>query len=151
MKVLIILILVTAVALADEEPLQAFIKANNLFASAAYKEVLKDSPGNFLVSPLSAETALAFAQSGCKDETAQEIRSALRLPDDKSKIEDGIRSLLPQLKGGDNYALHSANKMYIKEDFTVKEEFRKVATEVFQAGSESIDFTKRDQAAETMN
>ncbi|RZC37119.1 Serpin domain containing protein, partial [Asbolus verrucosus] len=101
--------------------------------------------------PLSAETALAFAQSGCKNGTAQEIRSALHLPDDKDKIEVGIKSFLPRLKGGENYTLQSANKMYVKENFEIKKEFKTAAIQIYQADLENINFEKRDDAALTMN
>ncbi|RZC42731.1 Serpin domain containing protein, partial [Asbolus verrucosus] len=114
-------------------------------------EVLKNESGNFFVSPLSAETILAFAQSGCKDATAREIRAALLLPDNKDQVELGVKNFLPRLKGGEDYALHSANKMYIQEDFDIKEGFKTTATEVYEADLENINFKKPDDAARTMN
>jgi serpin B len=103
------------------------------------------------VSPLSAETVLAFLQSGCKDETAQELRTALHLPDDKETVESAIKSLLPKLKGSDLYTLHTANKMYVKKDFSIKEEFKKAAAQVYYADTDTIDFTQSVKAAKTMN
>ncbi|RZC38072.1 antichymotrypsin-2-like, partial [Asbolus verrucosus] len=116
-----------------------------------FQGVLKEESGNFFVSPLSVETILAFAQSGCKDATAQEIRAALFLPDDKDQVEVGVKNFLPRIKGGENYALHSANKMYIQEDFDIKEGFKAAATEVYRADLENINFKKPDDAARTMN
>jgi serpin B len=103
------------------------------------------------VSPLSAETVLALLQSGCKDETAQELRTALHLPDDKETVESAIKSLLPKLKGSDLYTLHTANKMYVKKDFSIKDGFKKAAAQVYYADTDTIDFTQSVQAAKTMN
>jgi serpin B len=103
------------------------------------------------VSPLSAETVLALLQSGCKDETAQELRTVLHLPEDKETVESAIKSLFPKLKGSDLYTLHTANKMYVKKDFSIKDGFKKAAAQVYYADTDIIDFTQSVQAAKTMN
>ncbi|KAJ3644596.1 hypothetical protein Zmor_022317 [Zophobas morio] len=128
-----------------------FTKANNQFASTVYKEIAKNEKQNFLVSPFSAETILALTHAGAKGQTAQELQSAIHLPEDNKKIEEGVKTLLPALKGHDAYTLQTANKMYIRNNFEIKPEFRKVATEAFFADSETIDFKKNVKAAETMN
>ena len=103
------------------------------------------------MSPFSAETILALTHAGAKGQTAQELQNAIHLPEDNKKTEDGVKSLLPALKGHDAYTLQTANKMYIRNNFEIKPEFRKVATEAFFADSETIDFKKNVKAAETMN
>jgi serpin B len=149
MKCLTIFLL--SVFLAENGAVQEFTKANNLFTPAVYKQVSLTKKGNFLVSPLSAETVLGFLQSGCKDETAQELRTALHLPDDKETVESAIKSLLPKLKGSDLYTLHTANKIYVKEDFAIKDGFKKAAAQIYYADTDTIDFTHSVQAAKTMN
>jgi serpin B len=116
-----------------------------------FQQISQTEKDNFLVSPLSAETVLALLQSGCKDETAQELRTALHLPDDKETVESAIKSLLPKLKGSDLYTLHTANKMYVKKDFSIKDGFKKAAAQVYYADTDTIDFTQSVQAAKTMN
>ncbi|RZB39305.1 Serpin domain containing protein, partial [Asbolus verrucosus] len=116
-----------------------------------FQEMLKNNPNNFLLSPLSAEIALAFAQSGCKGETAREIRTALSLPDNSEKVESAVKDVLSNLTANEFYALHTANKMYVKANFAIKDEFKRAAVEVYQADSENIDFTKNVEAAKTMN
>jgi serpin B len=116
-----------------------------------FQQISLTKKGNFLVSPLSAETVLAFLQSGCKDETAQELRTALHLPDDKETVESAIKSLLPKLKGSDLYTLHTANKIYVKEDFAIKDGFKKAAAQIYYADTDTVDFTHSVQAAKTMN
>jgi serpin B len=151
MKCLTVFLLSVFLALAENAEVQEFTKANNLFTAAVYKQISQTEKGNFLVSPLSAETVLALLQSGCENETAQELRTALHLPDDKETVESAIKSLLPKLKGNDLYTLHTANKMYVKKDFSIKEGFKKAATQVYYADTDTIDFTQSVQAAKTMN
>lgn len=103
-----------------------------------------------MVSPYSAEAVLALAQSGAKDETAQEIKTALHLPS-QEKIEAAIKSLQPTLRQNDRYLLQTANKIYVKNNFTVNEDFKKLASDVFDANLENIDFEKKAEAANTMN
>jgi serpin B len=151
MKCLTILLLSVTLAVAENASVQEFTKANNLFTPVVYKQISQIKQGNFLVSPLSAETVLALLQSGCKNETAQELRTALHLPNDQETVESAIKSLLPKLKGNDLYTLHTANKMYVKKDFSIKEGFKKAATQVYYADTDTIDFTQSVQAAKTMN
>jgi serpin B len=151
MKCLTIFLLSVFLALAENGAVQEFTKANNLFTPAVYKQISLTKKGNFLVSSLSAETVLALLQSGCKDETAQELRTALHLPDDKETVESAIKSLLPKLKGSDLYTLHTANKIYVKEDFAIKDGFKKAAAQIYYADTDTIDFTHSVQAAKTMN
>jgi serpin B len=151
MKCLTVFLLSVFLALAENAEVQEFTKANNLFTPAVYKQISQTEKGNFLVSPLSAETVLALLQSGCKNETAQELRTALHLPDDKETVESAIKSLLPKLKGSDLYTLHTANKIYVKEDFAIKDGFKKAAAQIYYADTDTIDFTQSVQAAKTMN
>ncbi|KAJ3652998.1 hypothetical protein Zmor_018919 [Zophobas morio] len=151
MKKLFIFLVTVFVTAADDAAVQKFTTANNLFARSVYKEIAQGKQGNFLVSPFSAETVLAFAQSGCKDESAEEIRKALHLPNDKDKVESAFKTLLPKFKSNDLYSLHTANKMYVKNKFAIKDEFKTSANLVYQAESESVDFTKSVEAAKSMN
>ncbi|RZC37703.1 Serpin domain containing protein, partial [Asbolus verrucosus] len=114
-------------------------------------EISKRESQNLFFSPLSAETVLAFVQSGCKDATAQEIRIALHLPDDKEKVDIGVKNFLPPLKINTNYTLLSANKVYIKDVFEIKEDFKTTAIEVYHADLENINFSKNAEAAQIIN
>ncbi|XP_064213734.1 antichymotrypsin-2-like [Tribolium castaneum] len=151
MKSIVVLFIIFYVSAAQETAIQEFTNANNQFTSSVYKELSKTENGNFMVSPFSAETVLAFAQSGCKGNSAEELRNSLHLPNDKTKVESALKSLLPKIKGNDLYTLHTANKMYVKKDFAIKEEFKRAASQVYYADSESIDFTKNVEAANVMN
>ena len=61
-----------------------------------------------------------------------------------------MKTLQPILAKTDLYTIQSANKIYIKNNFEIKDEFKKSAT-VFDSAFEKIDFGQRDAAADTMN
>lgn len=106
---------------------------------------------NFAISPFSAGAAFALIQSGCKGRTADEIRTALHLPNNKNAIEAGFKTLLPTLKGNGFYTFHFVTKVYGKKNLPFKKTFKTVAKQVYLATTESIDFSKRAKAAKTIN
>lgn len=91
---------------------------------------------------------MALVHSGAKDDTAKEIRTTLKLP---NKVEETFQNLLPTLKNEKLYNLLSANKIYVKEGFEIRKEFKKSAVDVFQADIENIDFNKKVEAAKSIN
>lgn len=106
---------------------------------------------NFLVCPLSLEIVLAMVHSGCRGETAEEIRTALHLSNNKNEVEKSIKSLLPSLTGNGFYTLHTADKIYVKNKYPIRPNFKKTAREVYRVHSENIIFSKKVKAAKTMN
>jgi serpin B len=134
--------------------MKEFVEANNSFLPSVYREIVKEEKGNILVSPLSAETVLALTHSGCRGQTAEELRIALHLPDDPAKIQSAVKAVLSELsdlKTIEGSKLFIANKMYIRKDFSIKDEFQKIASEVYFSTSENIDFAMNERAAETIN
>jgi serpin B len=150
MQVLLVGLFVAAVSASDVS-LQEFVSSNTQFSASVYKRVSKTTDGNFLVSPFCTETILALVQSGCKGETAQEIVQALGLPLDQAKIEASISAVLPALTQTQNYTLNMANKIYVKSDFEINPQFKNLARDVFGTESESIEFGRKQKAAQTMN
>ncbi|KAJ3624385.1 hypothetical protein MTP99_018011 [Tenebrio molitor] len=150
MKILLVLLLTICANLAEDATLQEFPNAVNSFTPSVYKEVLKTEKANFLVSPFSAATLLALAQSGCRGDTAEEIRQVLHFVGDREKAEGAVKEVLSKLTN-EEYTLHTANKIYVKTNFSVKEEFQKIAVEVYGAQSENVDFSEKNDAAKLMN
>ena len=104
------------------------------------------------MSPFSAETILALTLSGSKGETANELRKALHLPENKSRVENDIKTLLPQFKSNNFYTLESANKVYLKKNFHPHNEFKNSGDLIYGAETESIDFFPNTvQAAKSIN
>jgi serpin B len=135
----------------DDEVMEKFVKANNSFLPSVYKEIAKKENGNLLVSPLSAQIIIALTHSGCRGQTAEELRTALHLSDDPAKIQSAVKVVLSDLKTKEGLKLCIANKMYVTRSFLILNEFQKIAKEMYFADSENIDFTKNEQAAKTMN
>lgn len=104
-----------------------------------------------MVSPLSAELALALLESGSADQTKTEIRTALQLPSTEAQIEDAMKALILSLTKSEKYTFNIANKIYVRENFSINPTYQKIAIDVYQAGVENIDFSQEDQAANTIN
>ncbi|KAJ3644591.1 hypothetical protein Zmor_022312 [Zophobas morio] len=129
--------------------LEDFSSGNHLFTADLYNELLEED-GNFVASPLSLETVLALTQSGGKDATSAEIRSTLHLPDSEEETESTMKSVLPLLQS-ENYTLKAANKIYIQENYSIKEEFKKIAADVYQADIQNVNFVENEEAAAAIN
>ncbi|RZC38754.1 Serpin domain containing protein [Asbolus verrucosus] len=142
MKCLTFLLFGLTSALATDRVLQEFINANNIFTAPVYKQVLslnKDKP-NFLISPFSAETVLALTLSGCKGETADEIRNALHLTDDQKNGGDiSMTIILPNEKNGVASLENQIDRVFVPHNLTA--EVVNVALPKFKIETK-IDFKK---------
>lgn len=103
-----------------------------------------------MVSPFSAETIVALTQSGAQGATGDEIRAALHLPDTKEETENAIRAVLPTVHS-DYIALTTANKIFVENNYAIKDDFQKVAKEVYQADFQNIEFGDSEEAAAEIN
>ncbi|CAH1376620.1 unnamed protein product [Tenebrio molitor] len=149
-RLVVLLTMATATVALNQTALQEFASNNSLLTSDIYKELTKSYKENFLVSPFSVETVLALLQSGAVGETAEELRTSLRLPNTREQTESVIANLLPKL-ADEQYVLNMANKIYVKENFPVHEEFKKIASGIYAAELENIDFDKKSEAVKTIN
>ncbi|XP_063903629.1 antichymotrypsin-2-like isoform X2 [Zophobas morio] len=145
------ILLVTQFSISAQEIENIFVHSNSLFSASVYKEMLRFTEENFLVSPFSAQVILALAQLGAKNETAEELRISLQLPE-HNKIEEGFKNLLSNFAAHEQfYSLSTANKVYIQKDFPIKDEFRAIATNYFNSATENIDFAKKTEASKIIN
>lgn len=103
------------------------------------------------MSPFSVETVLALAAAGAKKDTAEELANGLYLPNDIDQIRSIYKEVIPSLIGNQYYKLHSANKLYIKDGFTILDDYRKTAVEYFDAGVENVNFANGKEAAALIN
>jgi serpin B len=138
-----------ALVLAEDE-LSAFLSGSREFTGAIYNQLLVDNKENIVVSPFSAETVLALTQSGAKGDTGAEIRTGLHLPDTEEDTEVAIKSVLPTIQS-EYCSLVTANKIYVEKEYAIKEDFKRVATDVYQAQFENIEFAKSVDAASEIN
>lgn len=126
-------------------------KGNNLLAFDIYKELAKQ-PGNICFSPLSAETILALTFQGAKEQTATEMATTLRLPNDPVAVALGFKAATEKLKSSTNGVIfNTANKIYPANTVKVNPAFKQVAVDSFNADVETLDFNKNTEAAQSIN
>ncbi|KAF2895117.1 hypothetical protein ILUMI_11062 [Ignelater luminosus] len=116
-----------------------------------YKKLLKPTLSNFIVCPLSADIALALTTTGAQGQTAQELVTALHLPKQPQGLQEAFKIISHNLHGSDQYTLNSANKIYIKNKFQINNQFKKLATDVFNVDIQNINFEKNIDAANEIN
>ena len=149
--ILIALTFVIAHVMCEDGSLKKFSDGNVKFTANVYKELLKTNAGNFLVCPMSVQTVFALLHAGTRGTTASQISSGLNLPESSEELKNTFKSLLPILQHTGVYNLSSANKIYIKNQFKVKDEFKTVATETFKSEIQEIDFEKKSYAVNEIN
>lgn len=113
--------------------------------------MLKTNSGNFLVCPLSVDVVLALVHAGAKGNTAKQLSAGLQLPESHEKVQDIFKKLAPTLEGNDKYELNSANKVYVKDGFKIKDTFKSTAVDVFNAEIQNVDFSKKEEASSVIN
>lgn len=106
---------------------------------------------NFVVSPLALEAILGLVRCGSRDETAQEIKTALSFPQNPKDIESVIKTLNPILKQGKNFLYFASNRIYIERKCSIKKEFKTIANEVYEIELEHIDFVNAARRTQTIN
>ena len=129
------------------------VRANSVFAFNIFREMYKvDEEGNMFVSPASISTALAMVMNGAKGNTLDEMIDALAFKGiDPAEINSGFAYLVALLnRQEEGIELSLANSIWIRENFSVLESFKKVNSDYFAAAIRELDFNKPD-AATTMN
>ncbi|XP_018575332.1 antichymotrypsin-2 isoform X3 [Anoplophora glabripennis] len=136
----------------ENEVLKEFVNGNHKFTAAVYKEILKNEKGNFIASPFSVETVLALTNEGAKGDTSSELITGLSLPKTKDNIQKFFKTFLPKLKKSDEeLKILSANKIYVKEGVKLENDFKSIATSIYNSGVSDVDFKNKVEAAETIN
>lgn len=125
--------------------------SNRLFSASLYQQVVKNEDKNICFSPFSAEIALALLNVGARSETAEEIRKVLHFPNSTNEIEEAFKNFLSSVTETEELSLHTANKVYIKQNLPLKTDFRIIAQKAFKADLENINFGDKTKAAETIN
>ncbi|XP_049854746.1 serpin B4-like [Schistocerca gregaria] len=123
---------------AVSDALQTVSEANGLFTSDIYR-VLAEEEGNLLFSPWSIQVILSLTFLGAGGNTAKEMASGLRLPEDKNTTEHGFSGTLSELQDVNDVTLRVANKVFVKKNFEIYEAFKQSAGK-FMAGVEEMDF-----------
>jgi serpin B len=105
--------------------------------------------GNLIVSPLSAETALAMTAAGARGATLAEMKRALHLADvgdanaEMGKLVTGLNAL----DGKQGLAVRVANRIWARKQIVVLPAFAKLTNEHYRAPIALADFEKDTEGA----
>ncbi|XP_046606724.1 serpin B6-like [Neodiprion virginianus] len=113
--------------------------------------VAGDTSSNLVVSPLSAQVALAMAAYGAGGKTATQMRKSLLLPEDNQLGQSGYKSLIERLNGVKEVELRIANKIYPAKQFVIKSAYKELTARKFLSRCEELDFHNSEAAARTIN
>ena len=87
----------TAFPAAVPEQVHQAAQASNRFGIALYQR-LHRRPGNIVLSPVSASTALAMTWAGARGETSQQMGDVLHLSELGDQAHSAVRSLTADLR-----------------------------------------------------
>jgi len=120
--------------------LNEFVNSSNLFAYDMYDE-LNEGSDNLFFSPYSITTALGMAYEGAEGQTADEMEDVLDIPEDDDGRLEMMLELQSMLNKKDvSYELGTANAYWLREDGSLKEEYRNAIEDYYLAHGEKLDF-----------
>lgn len=115
----------------------------NAFGVSLYQE-LAAKEGNVFFSPASIHTALTMTYAGARNQTAEQIASAMQYPSEPNgeaffkNYGRFLAELTPAEKA--DYRLDIANALWIQENYNILPEFLKINKDTFHAGLFPLDF-----------
>ncbi|XP_011183020.2 antichymotrypsin-2 isoform X3 [Zeugodacus cucurbitae] len=152
--VLILSVYTTTVSMSSHEQTMAqreFASKSTEFAMKLFNFMHnKDPTKNIIYSPFSIQTCVGMARIGAVGETAAELDRGLGLPsNDVTAIANSFHNVLDTYK--DSPILMMANKIYVKQGYSIKKEFNEIASAKFFSSADSINFGDSTNAANTIN
>ena len=148
-KILLFFLPFFLMVVAEDQPIGEISVSNANFGNKLYQIISKDDE-NKIFSPISVHAALSLAYQGASGDTAEGFRKVLNIPVAKSAA-DGYKTVMNDLNNIQNVTLHVANKIYIQEDYKLKESFRTVATDYFYSDTETVNFVDNIVSANKIN
>ena len=115
---------------------------------------LRSGRENLFLSPLSISTALSMTYAGARGETAREMASVLRLPEDQDAAHEQVGEILQQLEAvgkAKGCRLDVANALWGQQDASFLPEFLSLIKDKYGGGMERVDFSKAEEARRTIN
>jgi serine protease inhibitor len=120
------------------------IAYGNDFGVELFTKVAVEESDNFMLSPLSASTALTMLLNGCKGDTYDQLKETLKYPENMtlSEINEVYKSLVAQLLVVDpKVKLALANAIFYRLGFSVKAPFLNTMSTDFDAEVAGLDFS----------
>lgn len=123
---------------------QTLIEADNEFGLDIFQSVYadKETPENFMISPLSISLALSMAYNGAETETKEEMSKAMRMEDfTRDEMNDIYQKLIDELTKVDpKVVMEIANSIWYRNGYPVQQDFLDVNNTFYNAEVEEADF-----------
>jgi serpin B len=142
--------------------IQTLSKDNRAFAVDLYQK-LRAEDGNLIFSPYSVSLALVMVSAGARNETADQIASAMHfsLPFDQlhpafnvldstlESLGSPLQTAVPPQAGasGDDFQLHIANSIWGQKDYEFLSAFLDLLSQDYGAGMRTVDFSTDPETA----
>lgn len=123
---------------------QQLIKADNEFGLDIFELIYKDkeTPTNFMISPLSLSMCLSMAYNGAETETKEQMAKTLRIEEfTREEINQSYQSLIEKLINADSkVAMEIANSIWYKNEYLVEQSYLDVNSQFYDAEVNKCDF-----------
>ncbi|XP_077303033.1 alaserpin-like [Arctopsyche grandis] len=127
------------------------MESSSQFFDKFYKETVALAPGaSSIMSPISAEIALALLSLGAGGATQKELYSALNLPDSNYTTNE-FKPFISSLNSIQGVTLNIANNIFIMNGLSLLPTFKNLAVDVFYSDVQNVDFANSGQAAGIIN
>lgn len=132
--------------------LDVFHESNLKFSSNLYQELAKSNNGDFVVCSLSLQLILGLLHIGARGETARQLAEGLHLPNNVSETLQIFGNTTPRVeKNIKHFVANIVNKVYVHDKFTIEPTFQDVATNVFRADIENVNFNEKEATSSQIN
>lgn len=114
------------------------------------QKVLPFVNGNFIISPLSVQTALTLLWLGATGQTATKLQAGLKLgTSSNTVVGNEFNTLLRQLQNGT--AVELANAIYVMKGYQIQPNYKSIVTKQFYSVIQPLNFANNVQSADTIN
>ena len=123
---------------------QEVIASANGFAFDIFSKINQTEQGeNLFISPLSISTALSMTANGAVGETKKGIKETLHQQDlSDQEINEAYKTLVEYITDLDpNVTMNLANSNWFKQEYAIREEFRTILEEFYDAEVHAADFS----------
>uniref|UniRef100_A0A6P7FAL4 Antichymotrypsin-2-like isoform X8 n=1 Tax=Diabrotica virgifera virgifera TaxID=50390 RepID=A0A6P7FAL4_DIAVI len=140
----------TFVMAEENKHLTAVLQGNGLFTRNAYQILAQEKGKNIFFSPISIHAILSLASQGSGGKTQKALTSALQVAD-IATLAEGYKAAMLKLNSVEDVTLLMANKVYVKNEYALKDEFKDKVVNHFFSEVQNVDFSQSAAAAKTIN
>ena len=134
---------IKADTVSDKTVSDEFAKTQTKLALDLFKAALKEDDDNVLVSPLSAQLALALVANGANGKTLQEMESVLGGGMKIADLNKYLHSYVNGLPSSENCSLNIANAIWFQKGINVKKDFLRTNATYYGAAAYQSKFDKQ--------